>query len=61
MDKCELFSFDKLKNIYFLFQVKIRRTNAEIADLENMEEHQSVDIRTLVRIEYQIMSNKDMK
>ncbi|XP_009704865.1 PREDICTED: structural maintenance of chromosomes protein 6 [Cariama cristata] len=28
-------------------QIKIRTTNAEIADLENMEEHQSVDIRTL--------------
>ncbi|KFU93166.1 Structural maintenance of chromosomes protein 6, partial [Chaetura pelagica] len=28
-------------------QIKIRRTNAEIADLENMEEHQSVDICTL--------------
>uniref|UniRef100_A0A663EX77 Structural maintenance of chromosomes protein 6 n=1 Tax=Aquila chrysaetos chrysaetos TaxID=223781 RepID=A0A663EX77_AQUCH len=28
-------------------QIKIRRTNAEIADIENMEEHQSVDIRTL--------------
>ncbi|NWR59730.1 SMC6 protein, partial [Bucorvus abyssinicus] len=28
-------------------QIKIRRTNAEIADLENMEEHKSVDIRTL--------------
>ncbi|XP_010189573.1 PREDICTED: structural maintenance of chromosomes protein 6 [Mesitornis unicolor] len=28
-------------------QLKIRTTNAEIADLENMEEHQSVDIRTL--------------
>ncbi|NXF93268.1 SMC6 protein, partial [Eubucco bourcierii] len=28
-------------------QVKIRTTNAEIADLENMEEHHSVDIRTL--------------
>ncbi|NWX20061.1 SMC6 protein, partial [Aegotheles bennettii] len=28
-------------------QVKIRTTNAEITDLENMEEHQSVDIRTL--------------
>lgn len=33
----------------------------EIADLENMEEHKSVDIRTLVRIDYQIMYNKDMK
>lgn len=61
MNKCELFSLDKLKNIYFLFQVKIRRINAEIVDLENREEHQSVDIRTLVRIEYQIMSNKDTK
>ncbi|XP_009640087.1 structural maintenance of chromosomes protein 6 isoform X2 [Egretta garzetta] len=29
------------------FQIKIRTTNAEIADLENMEEHQSVDICTL--------------
>ncbi|XP_064002481.1 structural maintenance of chromosomes protein 6 [Pogoniulus pusillus] len=28
-------------------QIKIRTTNAEIADLENMEEHHSVDIRTL--------------
>ncbi|NXG74890.1 SMC6 protein, partial [Baryphthengus martii] len=28
-------------------QIKVRTTNAEIADLENMEEHQSVDIRTL--------------
>ncbi|XP_054035855.1 structural maintenance of chromosomes protein 6 [Dryobates pubescens] len=28
-------------------QVKIRTTNAEIADLENMEEHHSVDIRVL--------------
>ncbi|XP_051471915.1 structural maintenance of chromosomes protein 6 isoform X2 [Apus apus] len=28
-------------------QIKIRKTNAEIADLENMEEHQSVDICTL--------------
>ncbi|KFZ64173.1 Structural maintenance of chromosomes protein 6, partial [Podiceps cristatus] len=28
-------------------QIKIRTTNAEIADLENVEEHQSVDIRTL--------------
>ncbi|NXX90800.1 SMC6 protein, partial [Centropus bengalensis] len=28
-------------------QIKIRRTNAEIVDLENIEEHQSVDIRTL--------------
>ncbi|XP_069706565.1 structural maintenance of chromosomes protein 6 [Phaenicophaeus curvirostris] len=28
-------------------QIKIRTTNAEIADLENIEEHQSVDIRTL--------------
>ncbi|XP_072714621.1 structural maintenance of chromosomes protein 6 [Ciconia boyciana] len=28
-------------------QIKIRTTNAEIADLENMEEHQSVDIHTL--------------
>ncbi|NXJ80279.1 SMC6 protein, partial [Trogon melanurus] len=28
-------------------QIKIRTTNAEIADLENMEEHQSVDIRIL--------------
>ncbi|XP_074009790.1 structural maintenance of chromosomes protein 6 [Numenius arquata] len=28
-------------------QIKIRTTNAEIADLENMEEHQSVDIRAL--------------
>ncbi|NWS72921.1 SMC6 protein, partial [Crotophaga sulcirostris] len=28
-------------------QIKIRTTNAEIADLENTEEHQSVDIRTL--------------
>ncbi|XP_009988372.1 PREDICTED: structural maintenance of chromosomes protein 6 [Tauraco erythrolophus] len=28
-------------------QIKIRTTNAEIADLENMEEHQSVDICTL--------------
>ncbi|NXN74821.1 SMC6 protein, partial [Himantopus himantopus] len=28
-------------------QIKLRTTNAEIADLENMEEHQSVDIRTL--------------
>ncbi|NXI56839.1 SMC6 protein, partial [Chloroceryle aenea] len=28
-------------------QMKIRTANAEIADLENMEEHQSVDIRTL--------------
>ncbi|XP_049674556.1 structural maintenance of chromosomes protein 6 [Accipiter gentilis] len=28
-------------------QIKIRKTNAEIADVENMEEHQSVDIRTL--------------
>ncbi|KAM9273951.1 structural maintenance of chromosomes protein 6 isoform 2-T3 [Cariama cristata] len=30
-----------------LIKIKIRTTNAEIADLENMEEHQSVDIRTL--------------
>ncbi|XP_065488237.1 structural maintenance of chromosomes protein 6 isoform X2 [Caloenas nicobarica] len=36
-------------------QVKIRRTNAEIADLENMEEHQSVDIRTL---EDEVQENK---
>ncbi|NXO49385.1 SMC6 protein, partial [Aramus guarauna] len=28
-------------------QIKIRTTNAEITDLENMEEHQSLDIRTL--------------
>ncbi|NXU79592.1 SMC6 protein, partial [Oreotrochilus melanogaster] len=28
-------------------QIKIRRTNAEIADLENIEEHQSVDICAL--------------
>ncbi|XP_057287768.1 structural maintenance of chromosomes protein 6 isoform X2 [Pezoporus wallicus] len=28
-------------------QIKVRTTNAEIADLENMEEHQAVDIRTL--------------
>ncbi|NXI39135.1 SMC6 protein, partial [Galbula dea] len=28
-------------------QIRIRTTNAEIADLENMEEHQSVDICTL--------------
>ncbi|NXE25636.1 SMC6 protein, partial [Ardeotis kori] len=28
-------------------QIKIRTTNAEIADLENVEEHQSLDIRTL--------------
>ncbi|XP_009865685.1 PREDICTED: structural maintenance of chromosomes protein 6-like, partial [Apaloderma vittatum] len=28
-------------------QIKIRTTNAEIADLENIEEHQSVDIRIL--------------
>ncbi|KFQ34223.1 Structural maintenance of chromosomes protein 6, partial [Merops nubicus] len=28
-------------------QIKIRTTNAEITDLENMEEHPSVDIRTL--------------
>ncbi|NXD68852.1 SMC6 protein, partial [Eolophus roseicapillus] len=42
-------------------QIKVRTTNAEIADLENMEEHQAVDIRTLVRRDYHIMSNKDMK
>ncbi|KAK2520159.1 Smc6 [Columba livia] len=36
-------------------QVKIRRTNAEIADLENREEHQSVDIRTL---EDEVQENK---
>ncbi|XP_074847398.1 structural maintenance of chromosomes protein 6 isoform X4 [Carettochelys insculpta] len=29
------------------FQIKIRRINIEIADLENVEEHQSVDISTL--------------
>ncbi|KAM6433429.1 structural maintenance of chromosomes protein 6 [Rhynochetos jubatus] len=28
-------------------QIKMRTTSAEIADLENVEEHQSVDIRTL--------------
>ncbi|NXI92131.1 SMC6 protein, partial [Psophia crepitans] len=28
-------------------QIRIRTTNTEIADLENIEEHQSVDIRTL--------------
>ncbi|KFQ13142.1 Structural maintenance of chromosomes protein 6, partial [Leptosomus discolor] len=28
-------------------QIKMRTTNAEIADLENIEEHQPVDIRTL--------------
>ncbi|NXX17970.1 SMC6 protein, partial [Podargus strigoides] len=36
-------------------QIKIRTTNAEIADLENMEEHQSVDIRTL---EDEVRENK---
>ncbi|NXP56482.1 SMC6 protein, partial [Heliornis fulica] len=36
-------------------QIKIRTTNAEIADLENMEEHQSVDISTL---EEEVEENK---
>ncbi|NXU02551.1 SMC6 protein, partial [Buphagus erythrorhynchus] len=42
-------------------QVKIVRTaNAEIADLENVEEHQSEDVNVLVRIDYPIMSNQHM-
>ncbi|NXT85516.1 SMC6 protein, partial [Zapornia atra] len=36
-------------------QIKIRTTNAEIVDLENTEEHQSVDIRTL---EEEVEENK---
>ncbi|KAM6279637.1 structural maintenance of chromosomes protein 6 isoform 2-T2 [Porphyrio hochstetteri] len=36
-------------------QIKIRTTNAEIGDLENTEEHQSVDIRTL---EEEVEENK---
>ncbi|KFP71985.1 Structural maintenance of chromosomes protein 6, partial [Acanthisitta chloris] len=36
-------------------QIKMRTTNAEIADLENMEEHQSVDIHIL---EDEVQENK---
>uniref|UniRef100_A0A674IE74 Structural maintenance of chromosomes protein 6 n=1 Tax=Terrapene triunguis TaxID=2587831 RepID=A0A674IE74_9SAUR len=39
--------FNFLRKKCFLFQMKIRRINIEIADLENVEEHQSVDISTL--------------
>ncbi|PKU31612.1 structural maintenance of chromosomes protein 6 [Limosa lapponica baueri] len=35
------------KIIHTIYKIKIRTTNAEIADLENTEEHQSVGIRTL--------------
>lgn len=45
---------------FFSSQVKVRTANAEIADLENVEESQSADIHILVRTNYPIMSNQHM-
>lgn len=36
----------------------MRRTAAEIADLENVDEIQYMDIRVLVRKDYPILTNK---
>lgn len=45
---------------FFSSQVKVRTANAEIADLENVEESQSADLHILVRTNYPIMSNQHM-